>query len=259
MQSDKIRIEIHDKVAVATIDNPPANALSPELRDEFMGKLRGLSENDQVWSIIVTGAGEKFFMAGADIPGLLKLDPETALNRVQTTREFFSALAGFEKPVIAAINGLCLGGGLELAMACDIRIAADHVKLGLPEVNLGLIPGAGGTQRLPRIIGPGWANYLLFTGDAISAETAFRIGLVQRVVPLASLREAVLELAEKINRKGPLAVRAAKRVSSSGLQQMLETGLDLENEAFSELCGTQDKNEGVTAFLEKRKPEFQGK
>ena len=158
MQSEKVRIEIDGKVAVATIDNPPANALSPELRDEFMGKLRELSENDQVWSVILTGAGEKFFMAGADIPGLAKLDPESALDRVRSTRRFFSALAGFEKPVIAAINGLCLGGGLELALVCDIRMAADHVKLGLPEVNLGLIPGAGGTQRLPRVIGPGWSR-----------------------------------------------------------------------------------------------------
>jgi len=259
MQSEKVRIEIDGKVAVATIDNPPANALSPELRDEFTGKLRGLSENDQVWSVILTGAGEKFFMAGADIPGLAKLEPEGALGRARGTRQFFSALAGFEKPVIAAINGLCLGGGLELALVCDIRMAADHVKLGLPEVNLGLIPGAGGTQRLPRIIGPGWANYLLFTGEAISAEIALGIGLVQKVVPATSLREAALELAQQINRKGPLAVRAAKRVSSRGLQQGLETGLDLENEAFSELCGTRDKNEGVTAFLEKRKPVFQGK
>ncbi|MFH1954672.1 MAG: enoyl-CoA hydratase-related protein [Pseudomonadota bacterium] len=259
MQSEKVRIEINGKVAVATIDNPPANALSPELRVEFMEKLRELSKNDQVWSLIVTGAGEKFFMAGANIPGLVELDRESGLERVRATRQFFSALDGFEKPVIAAINGLCLGGGLELALVCDIRIAADHVKLGLPEVNLGLIPGAGGTQRLPRAVGPGWASYLLFTGEAIPAEAALRIGLVQKVVPLTSLREAALELADKINSKGPLAVRAAKKVSSKGLQQTLEMGLDMENEAFSRLCATEDKNEGVTAFLEKRKPVFRGR
>ncbi|MBW1771787.1 MAG: enoyl-CoA hydratase/isomerase family protein [Deltaproteobacteria bacterium] len=259
MKSENVQIEVVGKVAVATICNPPANALTPELRTEFTAKLGELSKNDQVWSLIVTGDGEKFFMAGADIPGLAELDRERGLDRVRRTRKFFSALDGFEKPVIAAINGLCLGGGLELALVCDIRIAADHVKLGLPEVNLGLIPGAGGPQRLPSAVGPGWANYLLFTGDAISAEAALGIGLVQKLVPLTSLREAALELANKINSKGPLAVRAAKRVSARGFQQTLEKGLDMENEAFSELCATHDKNEGVTAFLEKRKPKFQGK
>ena len=258
MDSEKIQIDRLDKVAVATIRNPPANALSPELRMEFMDKIEELAEDDQVWCLIVTGAGEKFFMAGADISGLLKLDPKSGLERVRSTREFFSALDNFEKPVIAAINGLCLGGGLELALVCDIRIAADHVKLGVPEVNLGLIPGAGGTQRLPRAVGPGWASYLLFTGDAISAEEALRIGLVQKVVPLTSLRGAALELADKINKKGPLAVRAAKRASSRGFEEPLERGLDLENQAFADVCGTWDKNEGVSAFLEKRKPGFRG-
>jgi len=259
MESENVHIEIIGKVAVATIDNPPANALTPELRMEFMIKLGELSENDLVWSLVITGAGEKFFMAGADIPGLVKLDRKSGLERLRGTRQFFNALDNFEKPVIAAINGLCLGGGLELALVCDIRIAADHVKMGLPEVNLGLIPGAGGTQRLPRAVGPGWANYLLFTGDAISAEAALGIGLVQKIVPITSLRGTALELADKINSKGPLAVRAAKRVSAKGSLQTLEKGLDMENEAFSELCETHDKNEGVTAFLEKRKPEFQGK
>ena len=259
MEPENVQIEIIGKVAIATICNPPANALTPELRLEFMTKIEALSENDQVWSLIITGDGEKFFMAGANIPGLLKLDRKSGLERVRDTRQFFDALDNFEKPVIAAINGLCLGGGLELALVCDVRIAADHVKLGLPEVNLGLIPGAGGTQRLPRAIGPGWANYLLFTGDAISAETALEIGLVQKVVPLTSLRGAALELADKINSKGPLAVRAAKKVSAGGSSQTLEKGLDMENEAFSQLCETHDKNEGITAFLEKRKPEFQGK
>lgn len=259
MESEKIEVEVLGRVGIITINNPPANALSPELRDEFSAKLSRMSKEDDVWTLIVTGAGEKFFMAGADIPGLVKLDRVSGLKRVQDTREFFSQLDCFEKPVIAAINGLCLGGGLELALVCDIRIAADHVKLGLPEVNLGLIPGAGGTQRLPRIIGPGWANYLLFTGEAIPAEKALEIGLVQEVVPLKSLRDAAIKTAAKINSKGPLAVRAAKKASSRGISLTLEEGLDIENQAFSEICATQDKNEGVTAFLEKRKPEFQGK
>lgn len=259
MGTEKIQIEILQQVAFITINNPPANTLTPELRDEFSEKLSQISKDDDVWTLIVTGAGEKFFMAGANIPGLLELDQESGLKRVQDTRKFFSQLDCFEKPVIAAINGLCLGGGLELALVCDIRIAADHVKLGVPEVNLGLIPGAGGTQRLPRAIPLGWANRLLFTGEAISAEKALKIGLVQQVVPLASLRDAAFELAGKINSKGPLAVRAAKKASSRGLSLTLEQGLEIENQAFSEVCGTQDKNEGVTAFLEKRKPHFKGK
>jgi len=256
MAPETIQVERRHRVAIATMNNPPANALSPELRDEFMDKLTALSKDDTVWVLIITGAGGKFFAAGADIPGLLALDRTRGLQRVQKAREFYSGVAYFEKPVIAAINGLCLGGGLELSLACDIRIAADHVKLGVPEVNLGLIPGAGGTQRLPRTVGPGWANYLLFTGEAIPAQKALEIGLVQNVVPAVELMDAALRIADAINTKGPLAVRAAKRASSMGLQHSLERGLDIENEAFSEVCATEDKNEGIRAFLEKRKPVF---
>ena len=259
MSGERFKVEISGKVAVMTMDNPPANALSPEFRDEMMEKVHALSQDDAVWTVILTGAGEKFFAAGADIPSLGKLEPDSGLKRVQKSREFFSGIARMEKPVIAAINGICLGGGLELALCCDIRIAADHARLGLPEVNLGIIPGAGGTQRLPRAIGPGWANYLVFTGEAISAQKALGIGLVQEVVPLADLKQAAFAVAEKINSKGPLAVRAAKRASSVGFSLPLEQGLDLENQAFSSVCGTQDMKEGITAFLEKRKPVFQGR
>jgi enoyl-CoA hydratase len=259
MTSEMIGVEYVRKAAVVTMDNPPANALSPALREEFTAALEALAKNDEVWVLIITGAGGKFFAAGADIPSLAKLDRESGLERVRNSRQFYSGVAYFEKPVIAAINGLCLGGGLELALACDIRVAADHVKLGVPEVNLGLIPGAGGTQRLPRTIGPGWANYLLFTGEAISARQALDMGLIQEMVPRDGLLDKALEIADKINSKGPLAVRAAKKASSRGLQVSLEEGLDMENQAFSEVCATEDKTEGVTAFLEKRKPQFKGK
>jgi enoyl-CoA hydratase len=259
MEGEMIQIRIEDRVCIATMNNPPANALSPELRFEFTDRLEEISKDDGIWVLIITGAGDKFFAGGADIPGLLKLDRQSALERVRKAREFYSGVAYFEKPVIAALNGLCLGGGLELALACDIRVAAEHVRLGFPEVNLGLIPGAGGTQRLPRAIGPGWANHLLFTGEAITAGKALEIGLVQKVVDAEALLEEALRIAGKINSKGPLAVRAAKRVSSRGLQHSLEEGLDMENEAFSAVCGTDDKNEGVSAFLEKRKPEFKAR
>ena len=254
-----IHLEIIQKIGLLTLDHPPANALSPEVRQEFLAKLSMLAAEEAVWTVIITGAGEKFFAAGADIPGLLKLDRESGLKRVQGARLFYSGIASFKKPVIAAINGICLGGGLELALACDLRIAAEQAKLGLPEVNLGLIPGAGGTQRLPRAVGPGWANFLLLTGEAISARKALEIGLVQEVVPREALKETALVLAEKINSKGPLAIRAAKEAASQTFDHPLETGLDLENRAFAALCATEDKQEGISAFLEKRKPRFRGR
>lgn len=259
MESEKIQIEVIQKIAIMTMNNPPANALSPELRSEFTHKLNELSQNDDVWVIIITGNGEKFFAAGTDIHSLIELDRKGGLERVQKAREFYSGIAYFKKPVICAINGICMGGGLELALACDIRIAAEHVKMGAPEVNLGLIPGAGGTQRLPRAIGSGWANYLFFTGEAISAQKALLIGLVQNVVPSDQLMDTAFVVAKRISNKGPLAVQAAKMASSRGLQETLEKGLDIENEAFAEICETLDKTEGVTAFLEKRKPQFKGK
>ena len=259
MDEEMVKIEFSRKLALITIDNPPANAISPEVRDEFLDKLYDLSQNENIWTIIITGSGEKFFVGGADIRKLLELDRKSGLERVKKAREFYSGIAHFEKPVIAAINGLCLGGGLELALACDIRIAAQHARLGLPEVNLGLIPGAGGTQRLPRAIGPGWANYLLFTGEAITATQALQIGLVQKVVDVADLKSSAVEIANKINSKAPLAVRAAKKACAEGVELPLEEGLDLENRLFSEICASHDKNEGITAFLEKRRPSFQGK
>jgi enoyl-CoA hydratase len=259
MQSEKVQVQIIEKTAIMTLNNPPANALSPELRFEFNQKLTELSENNDVWTLIITGNGDKFFAAGTDIRQLTELDGEGGLERVRSAREFYSGVAYFEKPVICAINGLCMGGGLEVALACDIRIAADHIKLGFPEVGLGLIPGAGGTQRLPRAIGPGWANYLFFTGQAITAEKALNIGMVQEVVPADQLMDTALKVAKTINSKGPLAVRAVKMASKIGLESPLEKGLDIENEAFSKICETLDKNEGVNAFLEKRKPQFKGK
>ncbi len=259
MEQEMVQIETVQHAAIVTMNNPPANAISPALRSEFIEKLTKLAADAKVRVLVITGSGDKFFAAGANIPELLELNREGGFARVKKAREFYSGIAQFEKPVICAINGICMGGGLELALACDIRIAAEHVKLGLPEVNLGLIPGAGGTQRLPRAIGPGWANYLIFTGEAITAQKAHDIGLVQAVVPSNHLMEETLKIAEKIATKGPLAVGAAKKAMLNGLQETLESGLDIENEAFSEVCETRDKNEGITAFLEKRKPDFKGK
>jgi enoyl-CoA hydratase/carnithine racemase len=255
---ENIIVNISKNVGFLTINNPPANALTPELRNELLQKLSSLEQSEKVWTLVIKGEGEKFFVAGADISGLLKLNRNSGLKRVTEGRKLLKAIAQFEKPTICAINGLCMGGGLELALACDIRIAAEHAKMGLPEVSLGLIPGAGGTQRLPRTIGPGWANYLIFTGISITAQKALEIGLIQDVVPYDNLTSATIKLAEKINDNGPLAVRAAKKSMLKGLDVTLEKGIDIENEIFSEVCDTKDKNEGVKAFLEKRKPQFKG-
>lgn len=258
MSQEKIKIEKIDHVGVLTIDNPPANAFSAEVKDGLKSAIMQMREDEQIWTIVVTGQGKKMFMAGADIPKMLDMDRHGGLDRVRQSRELLSVVTECEKPIIAAINGYCLGGGLEVALCCDIRIAADHSRLGLPEVSLGLIPGAGGTQRLPRLIVPGWANYLLITGESISAQKALEIGLVQEIVPYDGLRDRAMELASIINRKGPLAVRSAKRAAQQGVQLSLEAALDLENNIFSEICETQDKREGISAFLEKRKPVFKG-
>ncbi|MBT8342057.1 MAG: hypothetical protein HKP58_19250 [Desulfatitalea sp.] len=259
MEQGRIDTQIRDKVGILTINNPPANALTPELRFAFSAKLNEMVDDDSVWCIVLTGAPGKFFVGGADISKLLDLDHDSAYERMKKGREFYSGIAYCDKPVIAAINGFCLGGGLELALACDLRIAADCAKLGLPEVKLGIIPGAGGTQRLPRAVGPGWANYLLFTGQAISAEKALQIGLVQQVVPAEELMDNTLKVAGMINGNAPLSVRSVKRAAFLGLQGSLEEGLDIELDAFAKICDTADKNEGVSAFLEKRKPDFQCK
>ncbi len=254
-----LRVETADRTGLITVEFPPANALAPEVRDELQAAVTDLFDRDDVWTLILTGAGEKFFMAGANIPSLLKLEPDTALARVQAARQLFDFISDCPKPIIAAINGLCLGGGLELALACDLRLAADHVKLGLPEVNLGLMPGGGGTQRLSRLIGPGLARYLTFTGQTLTAARALEVGLVEQVFPAEELIPAAKETASLINSKGPLGVRAAKKSINAGLEMTLAQGLDLENRLWSGLCGTRDMKEGVTAFLEKRRPAFEGR
>lgn len=259
MNDPVVRIEKIDRVAVITINNPPANAFSKEVKEALRESIQKARNDDDIWTLVITGQGDKIFMAGADIPKLLDLDQDGGMNRALKTRELFEVLTHCEKPLIAAINGYCLGGGLELALCCDVRIAADHCRFGLPEVTLGLIPGAGGTQRLPRLIGSGWASYLILSGQAIKAELALEIGLVQDVVPFAELRDRFLKLADTINRQGPLAVRAAKLCIREGSQMPLDTALGLENKLFSEVCATEDKTEGVRAFLEKRKPAFSGR
>jgi enoyl-CoA hydratase/carnithine racemase len=257
-------IEKKGKTAIVTINRPEAyNALSNQVWRELTKSWIDLKEDPGVWTIVLTGAGDKAFCAGADLK-------EMASRKEEAEREgrpFVSSMPevtlvrylDMPKPTIAAINGYAIGGGLELALACDLRIAADHAKLGLAEVKQSLIPGAGGTQRLPRLIPVGLALEMLMTGDLISAEEAFRIGLINKIVPQKDLVPEALALAERINENGPLAVRAVKEAVYKGIQMPLNEAFRFETLLIGELRQSEDAWEGPRAFAEKRSPIYKGK
>lgn len=234
------------------------NALDQPTLEEMVEKLEGIKKNDAVKCVIFTGAGEKSFAAGADIGKLAEKNALDALNP-ENMQKVYDYIEAFPKPTIAMINGYALGGGCELAMSCDIRIASEHAKLGLPELNLSIIPGAGGTQRLSRLVGKGKAMEWIMTGKMIKAEEAERFGLVSEVVPAQELKQTVEALAETILSKGPLALKMAKLSIHAGYETDQKTGLLIEQLAQAVLFGSEDKKEGTNAFLEKRKPEFAGK
>jgi len=260
MSRTYVNYKLEDKIAIVTIDNPPMNPLSDATREDLEAVFTELNENiENVGVVILTGAGEKAFVAGADIKVFPTLNPENAKPRLIKNKERSHMIENFMMPVICAINGFCLGGGLELAMCCDIRIAADHAKLGQPEINLGIIPGSGGTQRLTRLVGEGIAKELILTGRVIDAQEALRIGLVNKVVSKEKLMEEAMDTARLLISKPPLALRAAKEVIHQGLNMTLDQGLDLEIERWSQLCSTEDQKEGAAAFIEKRKPVFKGR
>ncbi len=245
-------------VALLTVNRPDKmNALNGEVRCALLGALEELEGHDDVRAVVVTGAGEKAFIAGADIGEFRDARPVEQYRSMQDG-DVYSALEAFRKPVVAMINGFCLGGGCELAMACDIRIAAAEAKLGQPEINLGLIPGGGGTQRLPRLVGEGRAMKMIMTGEMVSGEEAGRIGLVDQVVPREKLRESTLEMAREIASKSPLALQAAKESILAARRTSLDEGRKFERGWFSLLFSTDDMEEGVSAFLEKREAEFTG-
>jgi enoyl-CoA hydratase len=249
--------------AVATITlNRPAvlNALNAELLDRLEEALAAIDRDPAVRAVIVTGAGERAFAAGADIGELSRL--EGAVDGAALARrgqQITQTIGALRVPVIAAVNGFALGGGCELAMACDIRIASEHAKFGQPEVNLGIPPGYGGTQRAARLLGTGTAMLLCLTGDIVDAAEALRIGLVQRVVPLAELRATAQAIAAGIAAKAPLAIAATKRAILDGAALALGDALALEALHFGSLIGTRDFQEGTRAFLEKRAPAFEGR
>jgi enoyl-CoA hydratase len=259
MAQGTVLTEVAGRVATVTINRPEKrNALNQETRTGIIAALDALERDAAVRVVIVTGAGDKAFIAGADIAEFEGRAPVDQF-RVMSEWSVYQAADRFPKPIIAAINGFCLGGGCEFAMACDIRIAADNAKLGQPEINLGIIPGGGGTQRLPRLVGLGSAFRLLYTGDLIDAAEALRIGLVDQVVPAAELVTQVRALAERIATKSPVALSLMKEAVRASVRSPLEEGLRQEITLFGLAFSSEDKKEGVAAFLAKRTPEFTGR
>ena len=256
---ETILLEKRGKVAVLTINRPDKlNALSSDVHKEGIHALEELKTDDSVRVLVITGAGEKSFIAGADIS---EFAGKTAAEQrdVMNSPSFFNSLDNFPKPVIAMINGFCLGGGCELALACDIRTASDKAKLGQPEINLGIIPGGGGTQRLTNLIGEGRSMEMILTGDMIDAETAKTFGLVNHVFKVEELEEETFKMADKIAEKAPIALQMAKEAVKLASRSTLDEGLRREVDLFAICFSTEDKEEGVSAFLEKRKPQFKGK
>ncbi|MDQ7779443.1 MAG: enoyl-CoA hydratase-related protein [Planctomycetota bacterium] len=246
-------------VAFVTINRPDKlNALNDKTLDELEKAFTHVRDNDALKAAILTGAGEKAFVAGADIGELAKLDPLGGKRAMQKGQRVLSLIENLGKPVVAAVNGFALGGGCELAMACAFRFAAENAKFGQPEVNLGIIPGYGGTQRLSRLVGRGIAAELILTGAPVDAAEALRIGLVNRVFPQKDLLVETEKTVRIIMAKGPLAVRFANEAIGRGLDMTLAEGLNLESNLFGLLCATKDAKTGLNAFLEKKKPEFQG-
>ncbi len=253
---DFLQLEIAEKIALVSLNNPPGNSLKMGLLQALEAMLDTLYSHKEVKVIILTGAG-KTFASGADIDEISKLtSPQQAKEMSAYGQKVFLKLENGPKPAIAAINGFCLGGGLELAMSCHIRIASDRALMGLPEILLGIIPGFGGTQRLPRIVGMSKAAEMILSGDPIRAEEALAIGLVSKVVPKDTLIEETKKFAGKIISRSSFAMATALRSIGQGAQVDLARAMDIESACFGELYGTHDMKEGVAAFLEKRKPNF---
>jgi len=255
MAYQNIVLEQEENTAIITFNRPDAmNALNNQTRAEFAAAIAEVAADDNVKVLILTGNG-KAFVAGSDIKEFSQTTPYTAHN-IHRLGEMVEKL---EKPVIAAVNGFCLGGGCEIAMACDIIIASEKAKFGQPEINIGIIPGGGATQRLPRLVGVCKAKELIYTGDIINAEQADHLGLINRVVPVDELMPAARELAKKIATKSAAALKLAKMAINRGLQTNLESGLKYEYELYSLALSLEDRVEGVNAFLEKRAPKFVGR
>jgi enoyl-CoA hydratase len=260
MNWENILLEKEGAVAVVTINRPKAlNALNAAVLNELDQVFSGLAADSEVSVVILTGAGEKAFVAGADIAFMQSLTALEAREFALLGQAVFNKIENLPQPVIAAVNGFALGGGCELAMACDIRYCADTARFGQPEVGLGVPPGFAGTQRLPRLVGKGRAKELLYSAEMIDAQEAYRIGLVNRVYPAAELLEAAKNMARKIASKGQVAVRLTKSAVNQGLELDAARAMAYEAEVFALAFASVDQREGMSAFLEKRKPEFKGR
>ncbi len=260
MEFQNIILEKEDYLAVLTINRPKAlNALNGDTLFEIEAAVKDIKADPSIKVVIVTGSGDKSFVAGADITFMLPLSPAEGRFFSDVGEKVFRQIELLEKPVIAAVNGFALGGGCELAMACDIRLAAENALFGQPEVGLGIIPGFGGTQRLPRLIGEGRAKELTYTADNVKADEAYRLGLVNHVYPQDQLMEEARKMAKKIASKAPMAVGYAKFAIGKGMQVDIDTAMSIESDMFGMCCATEDKFEGMTAFVEKRKAAFKGK
>ncbi len=259
MAYENLLIQKRDRVAIVTVNRPDKmNALNISTRQEILSAFEELRNDADIRVVVITGAGEKAFIAGADIGEFAGKTAQQQRDIMRSTRAFDS-VEDFPKPVIAMINGYALGGGCELAMACDIRIASTKAKFGQPEIRLGIMPGGGGTQRLPRLVGEGKAMELILTGDTLDAEEALRIGLVNHVVPPEQLEARTMEIAGKIAGMSPVALALVKASVKNSSRVDLRAGLDAELDLFALSFASQDKEEGVRAFLEKRKPDFKGR
>src|SRR5712675_2001805 len=260
MAYENIKLEKHDHIATVTIDRPKVlNALNMATMTELRAAFTELRDDVDTRVVLLTGAGEKAFVAGADINELNKNNPVEAKAYTHRGQAVLELIENLGKPVIACINGFALGGGCELALACTMRLASDNAKLGQPEVKLGIIPGYGGTQRLPRLVGKGIAMQMVLAGEMITAQEAHRIGLVNEVTAAAELVPRAEAIAAKIIANAPLAVQYAMEAVNKGMEMTLSEGLYLEAVLFAVACATEDKKEGTTAFLEKRAAVFKGK
>jgi len=259
MNLEKVKLELDQRIGIITIDNPPANTLGKQTLEELEKALDFVCQDEKVKAVVLTGEG-KMFVAGADIKEISQTSSaEEGKEMALIGQRLFNKIEKMKKPVIAAINGACLGGGMELAMACHIRFAAESAKFGQPEINLGLIPGFGGTQRLSRIVSKAVAMEWILTGDLYSAGEAYRLGLVNRLTPTEKVVEEAVLLAKKIASKSGVIIQKAMEAIEQGLESSLEEGLLKEATLFGDVFMTEDKKEGVQAFIEKRAPNFKDK
>ncbi|MGJ9459916.1 enoyl-CoA hydratase/isomerase family protein [Oceanobacillus sp. CF4.6] len=251
--------DIENKVAVVTINHAPGNKLNTQVYQEITHLIGELEENQDVHALVLTGAGDEAFVAGADINEILEMDTVGMMDLTQLTRIAFSKIENLNKPVIAAINGVARGGGFELALSCDLRIASKKAQFSFPEINLGVIPGGGGTQRIQKVVGQGTANELLYFGEAIDAERAYQLQIVNKVVEHNELLSTAKDWAEKLAQKAPVALRMMKLAVHTGSNVDLESALTIEATCFDGVFATQDRKEAMTAFVENRKPLYVGK